>query len=168
MIKRACIMLKSEGLAQLHRLSSLPADWPSVASLDETTPEQVTGLIDAMAAVIADTWQEASVSGIGPGRVIPVCVAAYVRDGNPMLAQGGVYTQTNLVTQNLEAELGMRASAALNAPVRIRLLHDGTAAAAAHAGEQNTAVITVGTALGTGFPGSSAGLRPVREGFEIR
>jgi len=83
-----------------------------------------------------------------------------------MTAQAGIYMQANLVTDNLEDELGRRVSAELGRPITIKLLHDGTAAAATFAGERHTAVITVGTALGIGFPGEAAGLRAI--GGELR
>ena len=38
----------------------------------------------------------------------------------------------------------------------VQLIHDGTAAAALHAGQPDTAVIVAGTALGVGFPQADA------------
>ena len=52
----------------------------------------------------------------------------------------------------LEKELWERAS--INA--KIHMIHDGTAAAALHAGEINTAVLVLGTAIGVGFAPQSA------------
>jgi len=46
-------------------------------------------------------------------------------------------------------------------------LHDGTAAARAYAGEANAAVITLGTALGVGFPSRYDRLRPLEPGFSV-
>ena len=37
-------------------------------------------------------------------------------------------------------------------PAAVHLIYDGAAAAALHAGEHQSAVIMVGTALGVGFP----------------
>jgi hypothetical protein len=52
--------------------------------------------------------------------------------------------------------------ARIGQPVRVHLIHDGSAACAVHAGEPNTAVILVGTALGIGFPPPDAHrLRPL-------
>lgn len=96
-----------------------------------------------------------------------VSVAAYIRDGNPLLTQAGVYMQTNLITDNLERELSHRVGAELGTEIHVKLLHDGTAAATTYAGEAHTAVISMGTALGIGFPGSDTGLRPVRDGLRV-
>ncbi len=52
-------------------------------------------------------------------------------------------------------------------PPEVALLHDGTAAALACAGEERAAVITMGTALGVGFSPSADGLRPIAPGFSI-
>ncbi len=52
--------------------------------------------------------------------------------------------------------------------VQVVLAHDGTSAAKVFAGEQNTAVITVGTALGIGFPPPVSDLRKIGEQFAVR
>lgn len=49
----------------------------------------------------------------------------------------------------------------------VRLLHDGTAAASAMAGEAHAAVITLGTALGVGFPPGAGSCRPLAPGFLV-
>ena len=59
------------------------------------------------------------------------------------------------------AELSRQVSTALDTSIRITLLHDGTAAAAAYAGQQSAAVIMMGTALGVGFPGDDRKLRRI-------
>jgi hypothetical protein len=47
----------------------------------------------------------------------------------------------------------------LNRSTAVDLLRDGTAASHAYAGTANTAVITIGTALGVGFAPPAQGLR---------
>ena len=158
-VKRAWAAFEDDRLVELRRLPDQAAPWRVVRTLEETTPEEAEKLLRDMAALIAATWQGAPSTRRGPAETIPVSLAAYVRDGNPMLTQAGTYMQTNRVTDNLERELGRRVGAALDRPVRIRLLHDGTAAAATYAGERQAAVIMLGTALGVGFPGDGADLR---------
>jgi hypothetical protein len=52
--------------------------------------------------------------------------------------------------------------------VRPVIAHDGTASAALHAGEVDTAVLVIGTAIGVGFPpDSSEGLCPIAERLGI-
>jgi hypothetical protein len=168
MIKRARVRLAEDQLAALHCLSSLAARWDVGHTFDDTSPAQAKQLIQRMASIIGATWREVQqMSGTWPGNTIPVSLAAYVRDGQPLSTQGGGYALTNLVTDNLEMELAGRVSAALDRRIQIKLLHDGTAAATTYGGEQNTAVIMLGTALGTGFPGDDADLRPIVPEFKI-
>jgi len=160
MVKRARAVYDQDGLTELHGLPSQPANWTSVGAIEETTPEQAETLIHGMASIITETWRTVwTTQPTLPAATVPVSMAAYVKDGNPLIAQAGIYMQTNLVTNNLEAELGQRVSAELDRPISIKLLHDGTAAATTYAGERHTAVITIGTAMGIGFPGEAAGLR---------
>jgi hypothetical protein len=52
--------------------------------------------------------------------------------------------------------------------VRPIIVHDGTAAAALHAGEANTVVLVIGTAIGVGFPPDSAeGLCPIASDLQM-
>lgn len=163
MVKRARAVYDQEGLTGLHGLPSQPANWASVGSIDETTPEQAEKLVRGMASIITETWRTVSTTQpTTPATTVLVSMAAYVKDGNPLIAQAGIYMQTNLVTGNLEAELGRRVSAELDRRISVKLLHDGTAAATTYAGERHTAVITIGTALGIGFPGEAVGLQALQ------
>jgi hypothetical protein len=167
MIKRAWVAFENDQIKELHRLSGHLVEWMPSMSHDAATPEQVAKLIHGMASIIAQTWRDVQLTGLSPDATIPVCVAAYVKDGNPVTAQAGIYMQTNLVTDSLEDELRRRVSAELGRPLTIKLLHDATAAAATYAGEPYTAVITVGTALGIGFPGEATGLRAIGDGLTV-
>jgi hypothetical protein len=168
MIKRARAVFEKDHLVELHRLPSQPVHWTSVGAFDETTPEQAGKLVRDMAATIAKTWRRASAMGPShPADTLAMSVAAYVQDGNPLVTQAGLYMQTNLVTQNLAAELARRVSTELNRSISIKLLHDGSAAATTYAGERHTAVITIGTAMGIGFPGDDAGLRAISDRLQV-
>jgi hypothetical protein len=167
MIKRALVTMAHDRLVWVRRWPSQHVIWKSVGALDAATPQAVLDLISGMASDIAESWLRAQEEGLSVARTVPMCIAAYVRDGNPMPAQAGVYMQSNLVTDNLEDALGQMVSDRLGKPIRVRLLHDGTAAAAAYAGEPRCAVITLGTALGIGFPGDETALRPLASEFEI-
>lgn len=167
MIKRAWAVFKDDQIVGLHHLPSQAIARRPTMALNETTPEQARALIECMVSVIVDTWHDALKMGSAPAKIIPVSIAAYIENGNPSTRQGSAYIHANLATDNLEAELGRQASVRLDTPVSILLLHDGTAAAAAYAGQQHTAVITLGTALGIGFPGDSAGLRRVSDDLVV-
>ncbi len=47
----------------------------------------------------------------------------------------------------------------------LAVLHDGLAAASTRAGEPRTVVLTLGTAIGAGYPLGEEGLRPVKLGL---
>jgi hypothetical protein len=159
-VKHACFTLEKNQITEIYRL---PGRCAAVQALNEPTQEHAADLIRDMALVIAQTWHSARTRGLSPADTIPVCLAAYVEDGKPMIAHAGGYYQTNLVTDNLEAELGRQVSAEIGTSISVILLHDGSAAAAVYAGQQDAAVIVLGTALGIGFPGDDVGLRPVRD-----
>ena len=53
----------------------------------------------------------------------------------------------------------------LGQAIELVALHDGTAAATAYAGHDRAVVITLGTAIGSGFPPPEAGLHPLAGEF---
>jgi hypothetical protein len=146
-IKRACAVYRQATLAELRLLPAWPTGWVDGGYGGH--------FLERMVSAVADAWRTAGEPCPCP---VLISVAAYVWDGQPMAAQGGAYTQLRRITDNLQAELARRIGVQLGIAVHVLLLHDGTAAAAAHAGEQVTAVITAGTALGVGFPPREDGL----------
>lgn len=127
-IKAAYATYEKNRLVKLSILPELP-------SYPTDTPQQ---LLAYMVEIMKAFWH---------GGAIMLSVAAYVdADGQPYPTQRGLYAQLNEVTPTLQIESGTRMG------VGVRVLHDGTAAALAYAGEPNTAVIMLGTALGSGFP----------------
>ncbi len=167
-IKRGCVELDTGILTGMQRLESVQTPWSHLTAEDSDSVENAQALIDGMAAVIADTYRSLIGKGEGIAGMIPVSLAAYVQNGRPLSKQGGAYTRANLVTDNLERELGQRLSETLGRAIQIKLLHDGSAAAAVYAGERRTAVIMIGTALGIGFPGEGGGLRQLATDFVVR
>jgi len=147
-VKRALACYEAGTLIQLADLGSLPhAD-----ALPRNPEMRVRALFEEMVALITQTLAEHNT----PGAVIPISIASYIDQGHPMRAiDTGYY-----VLHRLPAPLAVMLSERLGK--RVVLLHDGTAAAAAHAGLPNAAVIQIGTALGVGFPPpSTVGLAPL-------
>jgi hypothetical protein len=161
-IKRAHVTLERGRITALQRLPDLAAHWNTVEPSQKSARRAAQHVLQSMIAAIVTTWHEAQLTNPPPASVIPVSIAAYVKDGIPLT---GVFAQTSLVADSLQDELGRRVSAEIGTPLRILLLHDGTAAAAAYAGQRNTAIVMMGTALGVGFPGDDVGLRQVGEAF---
>lgn len=134
-VKRAKAHYRQGALASLKVLSALEAP-------HATNP---SALVEEMAAILEQTLHE--VGQVSDG--LELSLAAYVAHNCPLPAQGGLYT--------LLAELGPNSgqvlTQALQRPLSIRLIHDGTAAALAVPYRPNSAVIQMGTALGVGFAG---------------
>ena len=79
-----------------------------------------------------------------------ISVAAYVQKGR--LLGNGIYAQMHAVAEDVRPFLEEQVQVRLGVRINPRFIHDGTAAAALYAGERNSAVMMVGTALGIGFP----------------
>ncbi|MBN2500994.1 MAG: ROK family protein [Anaerolineales bacterium] len=167
-IKRGFVELAGGILTNIQRLESVQTPWSHLTSEDTDSVENAQALIDGMVAVIVDTYRNLTGKGGDIADTIPVSLAAYVQDGRPLAKQGGAYTRANQVTDNLERELGQHLSKTLGHDIGVKLLHDGSAAAAVYAGERRTAVIMIGTALGIGFPDAGGGLRQLAADFEVR
>ncbi len=157
-VKRACALYEHGILTTLRLLPALPA--PSAM-------EQPRRLAELLVSVIADSWGEARALGLAPDPMLVVCLAAYVSDGQPMQRQGDQYAALCTISDNLECWLSHRVTRRLGAPVKVSLLHDGTAAAHVYAGQGRAAVITLGTALGVGFLPHLGDLRAVAPGLVI-
>ncbi len=160
-IKRARAEYHHDTLTALHLLPALPTP-PT-----ELTAEGVGRLAEYLASVVAESTCEAAEPGVALAPTVVVSLAAYVRDGQPMPRTGDPFAAMSAIAGNLEIWLSQRASERAGQPLEVALLHDGTAAACACAGEERTAVITMGTALGVGFSPSADGLRPIGPGFSI-
>lgn len=117
-------------------------------------------LLEFMVSAIAQTFVESWRAGCAPEPDVMVSVGAYGRDGQVLTSP--LYQQLHAFGEDAREVLGAAVSQRLQQTVRVRLIHDGTAAAAVHAGEPHTAVIVVGTGLGIGFaPASAKELRPL-------
>lgn len=166
-VKRAVAHDENSTLAALQLLPRLPARWTDVPIGTEPRAEQIRFLGDSMVATIAETWRAARASDDGVSSTIVASLASYMRDGQPLARQGGAYAGLLALSENLEVWLAERVSGAVGRPLTIRLLHDGTAAAYAMAGEPCAAVITLGTALGVGFPPAAGTRRPLSPRFTV-
>jgi hypothetical protein len=159
-VKRACLGFKDGTLTRLRRYAPLPTglDWLSAPC--NPNPDTGRWVLDFMAAAVAQTLDECRNDGLNPGADLMLCVAAYVREGR--LLGNGLYANLSTLSDDAQPLLAEAIRARIGQPVRVHLIHDGSAACAVHAGEPNTAVILVGTALGIGFPPPDAHrLRPL-------
>lgn len=127
--------------------------WP----LEETAVVH-QGMLD----IIAATWAESQRQRPPSEPVLLLAIAAYLYRGHliPAHLETGCYSRLQLLCDHLERFMIETVSQRLGQPVTLRLINDAAAAAAAHwqAGEREgeTAVITLGTSLGIGFPTNPA------------
>lgn len=154
-IKRALALYSEHTLMVLRRLPPLSAYSPAMSEekegkdtrwTDDTWIATVTfdHMVQTLADALAETGSVCS--------TVFASVASYLEDGHPQDYQGGMYTRLRLINANLQSALAEAVSQRRSTPVSVRLIHDGTAAAAVYAGSPHTAVMTMGTALGIGFP----------------
>jgi hypothetical protein len=148
-IKRAQAIYRRDELVELRCLTSRPTGWTEIEGMSSDPVLQATRFFDHLVSVIIDTRRSVGLSPLSP---ILASVAAYVKDGHPMLTQGSAYYQLPLMADNLQAAMAQRLGTRPGDTANVLLIHDGTAAAATYAGAKHAAIVMMGTALGVGFP----------------
>jgi hypothetical protein len=164
MIKRARAVYKCDELIELHCLPSHPTGWTEIEGSSNDLAQQAARLLDHMVAVIVDTRYS---FGLSPSSPISASIAAYMQDGHPMPGRRRAYYQLPLITQNLQTAIAQRLGAQQGKAATVSLIHDGTAAAATYAGAEHAAVVTIGTALGVGFPPEASSVRTMNTDLAI-
>src|SRR5215212_8095931 len=167
-VKRAFAAYQADTLTVLRLLPRVRAALPEFPPGTEPTIEQTRVLADSMVETIVETWRAARTAEPEISRTIVASIACYIRDGQPMVRRGGAYAYLLDLTDNVASWLSERLSHAVGQELSVRLLHDGTAAATALAGEPNAAVIMLGTALGVGFPPPTSPGQPLAPGFAVQ
>ena len=166
-IKRARTTYDGGLLVRLDTLPPRPSRWLDNFSGPVPQSEQLTGLAEHMVGVLAETWRGEAVTRPDLAPQFVVSLAAYMRDGQPLTSQGGVYAALSALGSNLATLLAAGLGAAIDRPCAVTLLHDGTAAARAYAGRSRAAVILLGTSLGGGFAPPAEGLAPLAPDFSV-
>jgi hypothetical protein len=147
-VKRAIAEYKDGQLSQLHRLPSLPTPCEAAHHASVELAD-VRLFSERILSIVCQTWQEAE----RPlSSSIAISLACYLRDGQPPPSEMGCYGRLQLLSDNLQAYLADQLGRRLDQPIQLHLYHDGTAAALAYRGEEETAVLMLGTAVGVGFP----------------
>jgi hypothetical protein len=167
-VKQAVARYRDGTVMDLVLLPRQRATLPEFPPGTEPTVEQTRVLADSIVEVMAETWRPVRSVEPDVSSTIVASIACYLHDGQPMVRRGDAYAYLLDLTDNVADWLSERVSEATGQPLTIRLLHDGTAAATALAGEPHAAVIMLGTALGVGFPPSSDSGRPLAPDFTAR
>jgi len=151
-IKRA-IATYADGT--LTTMTILPSASPPLF-LPQSTPQYIA---DNIIRIIADTWRSHATHQTTP--IIPMSIATHLQNNHP--SGDPHYGSVAKLTSNMGAFLSEKIGEQVQMPISIHLIHDGTSSARVYVGEPDTVVITIGTALGIGFPVYDAPLRPISE-----
>jgi hypothetical protein len=161
LVKRAYLHFLGGALNRVEFLPPLRVDWGETGVLNTPDPIRARPVLRFVVEAIAGALEHWADKAQPAAPDVMLCVAAYVQGGR--LLGNGIYAQMSALADDLRPVLAQSVAHRTGHPVRVSLIHDGTAAAAVHAGERNSAIITVGTALGVGFPPADAdGLRPLQ------
>lgn len=96
-----------------------------------------------------------------------LCLATYLFDGHPDPNDVGCYGRLRVLAPNLATWMHSAFETRFGRPVRLHVFHDGTAAALSEDSDAHTLVLTIGTALGSGFPEMNVPVAPFAEGFTL-
>lgn len=147
-IKRNLVTIKSGKIIKLKELSKVLAKhvkWEYVDVINEK--KEAVELNNYLLSIIQNTINE---SNLQLGREIVISIANYINCGQ--IANRGGYGKLRLLSENYERYLADQLSERYKTKIDIKLVHDGTAMAAAFNKYKNAVCISLGTAFGVGFP----------------
>ncbi|HYN88908.1 MAG TPA: hypothetical protein VER55_10270 [Ardenticatenaceae bacterium] len=164
-VKRGLALYQESVLVELRLLSPAPTVCGDL--LQPTSPAEARRRWQRMLEIIHESWNDApyprhTSTGIG------ISLACYLFDGHPSPRDRGCFGALQFICDHLESFVREQIAARLGAALHLVLMHDGAAAAAAYAGAPDAVVLTLGTAIGNGFPPPSQGYRPVLPQLAIR
>ncbi|MAU10277.1 MAG: hypothetical protein CL607_10680 [Anaerolineaceae bacterium] len=156
-VKRGRAFYSDAGLQQVQVLPSIPAGFDVFVAAG-----QEQAIFERFVALLVDAYQPQDAD------LIPVSISAYVTPtGQPVLTQSGIYMHMSHLSDDLPALLSETVSQRVGRSVAVKLLHDGSAAASTYAPLDHAVVITLGTAIGSGYPVMRPGLRPLTSDFTV-
>lgn len=156
-VKQACAIYEDGALVEIHHFTDLDAPCQEFIDGDGSL-NAIIRQAEWMQAAIAISWHEAIELGLDPEPTVIASLACYMHHGQPYSTEMGCYGRLQLLDDNLQEFFANQLSIQLEMPVQVKLIQDGTAAAAVYAGTENCAVLTLGTAVGVGFPVAEEGL----------
>lgn len=165
-VKRGVARYQAGSLSGLRMLPSQPCARPAAIGLS-TDRREVEEQWQAMLDLMVDTV-DASRSGREEATDVSASLACYMQDGQPdPLEAQSCYGRLQTLGPNL-AELGERKLGdRLGSEVHFHLLDDGSAAALAADPDETCVVLTIGTAIGVGFPLDRDRRAPLGHAFQV-
>ena len=150
-IKRCLLTKRSGELSNINVLETMPSINMELDFSDSVENySRAFELHRYLVNILADTCKDIELKRGETGEVI-VSIANYVVGGTLNTFRGG-YAKLSLLGHDYASLLSDELSSRLHRPMRVRLLHDGTAIALNFAGQKDTVCLSLGTAFGVGFP----------------
>ena len=150
-IKRAFVRKGMGEITGFTPLSSMPSEYmQSRFDSDADKTAMAVELHRRIVYIVTSTYKELSVHETLDDTVL-ISIANYVHGGVLNSERGG-YAKLSVLGVNYAAVLEEDISGELHRGVKVRLVHDSTAAALYFEGMDNCACITLGTGFGVGFP----------------
>jgi hypothetical protein len=166
-VKRGYVTFRADVLTALHGLPRVQSSCGDYVR-GEWSRVFAQRLANSMAVIMAATRAEVMAQGVSLHPTIGACLACYMQNGQPEHEDRGCYNSLGMLSDNLADFLASQVSARSGAAYELTLLHDASAAALVYAGQPNSAVLTLGTAAGIGFPPpTTEGLQPLAEPVAI-
>jgi hypothetical protein len=166
-VKRAYARYARGTLQELQLLAPVAVPPDVLEAGGQQGHEGASRLATFMCRAMAETWAHIHAQHGISIKMLVTSVAAYIADNQPLPGQGGPYARLAALAEDTGGMLADGVRRRVGHAVDLTLLHDGTAAARTYAGAGHTAVIMLGTALGSGFPPSATGLRPLADDFAV-
>lgn len=164
-VKRAFASYEAMALRRLEVLAPLPSPCGNLPPGSETV-EAIRQRWQAMLETILASWAECPAAREAT-TALGVSLACYLPGGQPTPSDRGCYGRLQTLGPHLTTFIRDEIGRCLRpSPVTV-VMHDGSAAAAAYAGEAHTLVLTLGTAIGSGFPPLDGGSRAVHGAFQL-
>jgi len=162
LIKRGLANFEKEKLKEINQLSSLESKHVEEIEFknENEKKKEAKRLKKYIIKTISETWKEVFTKDSKPCSNISVSIANDLIDGQFF---GGGYGKLGLLSDNLQQEIQTEVNRLIDSDIKVSFIHDGTAAADAYAETDNSVLLSLGTAIGVGFPVVKKGLRKVSD-----
>lgn len=150
-IKRSLITTRNKEITDEVFLESCESKHMNFSITDEEKRRsEGIKLHNYIKSIIVDTYNELK-DYSNVGNEIIISIASYIMDGKLNDHRGG-YAKLSYVSDNYEKYLSEELAKDLNKPIKVKFVHDGTAIALHFKEYKNTVCLSLGTAIGVGFP----------------
>ena len=149
-IKRAVALLANGKLQKLHLLRPLPAACGPLLKPGRNLG-RAKAHMEHITLVFSLTWHQIQAASWQPQQIV-AALACNLYQGHPGPEEWGCYGRLQALTPNLQNHLAAQLEQITGRSLPFHLIQDAKAAALAHRGARHAAVITLGSAIGIGFP----------------